>query len=79
MGYSVEIRNNHTGETKIVEMGLDWRDSSIHWWTKGNFSCDCNREGVWGSNADVECGNKYTVLKAILEDGTEILLDEVPA
>lgn len=42
--YDVMIRDNSTGETRTCPMPeLEWHESSMFWWTEGNFACDCNR------------------------------------
>lgn len=90
MKYSVLIRDNETGEARTYSMGdIEWDDSSEFWWTEGNFGCDCNRhlsflraggpgpadDPHW-NNADRACGETaYTVPYAVLEDGTQIVLD----
>lgn len=79
MAYNVHITDNQTGESKIVLMDLDWFDHSVYWWTRGNFSCDCNRGDTFyaGEDVDIPCGfTRFTVLKVVFKDGTEILIDE---
>lgn len=90
MTYEVEIRNNSTGEIRTRYMDLNW-DGSLYWWTEGNMGCDCNRELEWvraggpgpaddphWNNLDPECGeSRFTVLRAILEDGTVVPIDSV--
>lgn len=69
-------------------------ESSVYWWTEGNMGCDCNRrvdfaraggpgpEGDPYHNKlleDSQCGDEaYSVLRAILDDGTIVPLDEAP-
>ncbi len=83
MKYSIEITNNETGETRNVPPEItkgDWDESDLYMWTDGNYSCDCNRGMFFNNWEDGRflCGvKKYTVVKAVLEDGTEILIDEV--
>ena len=83
MTYKVAIRNNATGEVRIQEQeGLEWRDSSLFWWTRreGNFGCDCNRAQVFACDAEPDnetCGyTRFTVLYAELADGSRIPIDE---
>ncbi len=91
MKYSVDIRNNATGEVRTCsQRDLAWNDSSVFWWTEGNMSCDCNRElefvraGGPGpdddprwNDLDTECGfERFTVIRAILEDGTVVPIDD---
>jgi hypothetical protein len=42
MAYMVQIRDTKTGEARLCEMDVQWRDN-LFWWTGGNFACDCNR------------------------------------
>jgi hypothetical protein len=86
MRYKVEIKNNETGEVRTRDMrDILWHEYSDWWWTEGNFGCDCNRhlefERAAGTEPDFDsaaCGHeKYTAIKAILQDGTEILLDKI--
>lgn len=62
----------------------DWTD--MFWWTEGNFACDCNRHdtferavGIEPSDEyddDIPCGHhRFTVIEAILPDGTRIQID----
>lgn len=88
MSYKAYIRNNATGETRIQTLDLDWRDSSVFWWTDGNFGCDCNRELEFrraGGETETDiaavfdnivCGHtRYSVPKIELQDGTIVEID----
>lgn len=84
MKYKVEIRRNLDGVVRLHDMGnLEWRDDGTHWWwTEGNFGCDCNREwefqraGGEPISEESECGtSRYTVIRAIFEDGSERIID----
>lgn len=83
MNYSVEIRNNATGETVTYAMkNIAWQDWSTYWWTEGNFGCDCNRGQSfmrakgYPEPVDHDCSNdKFTVIRATMEDGTELEID----
>lgn len=81
MTYAVLIRRNSDGLVRRREMKWDWKDSDYYWWTEGNFGCDCNRHLEFQRAADEDedgddCGEtRYTVLKAILPDNTEIPID----
>ncbi len=83
MKHSVDIRRNSDGEVRRYERGLEWR--SDFFWLEGNGACDCNRyqffEEAGGRDDayedDAPCGDTaYSVLRAILEDGTIIPLDD---
>jgi len=79
MKYSVVMRNNETDEVRTIPAwDLDW-DGSIFWWTEGNAGCDCNRGHLWfGNYEERDCGSKrFTVIKAILENGDEVVIDSV--
>lgn len=84
MSYTVTIRKNATGETRVYDCSdLEWREHSLFWWTDGNFGCDCNRElsfeRAGGSDPDIDavkCGDgAFTVLHADFPDGSRIIID----
>jgi len=77
MNYTVTIRDNTTGETRVCPMECEWHEHSVFWWTEGNFSCDCNRRIVFDGDVDAaECGHtRFSALYAELEDGSKIELD----
>ena len=91
MKYAVDIRKNATGEVRRRYMDLDW-DNSLFWWAEGNMSCDCNRELEWVRAAgpgpaddphwnqlETECSEgRFTVIRAVLDDGTIIPVDRLP-
>jgi len=77
--YKVLIRKNSTGETRLVDTELVWHHDTPDdwWWREGNFSCDCNRSGVFGDGLEVECSDgKYTVIHAVLPNGDIIKIDD---
>lgn len=80
-GYSVLLRNNETGEERLIKYPLQWDYSSHFLWTEGNYACDCNRHlffdrAIGIEPINVECGeNKYSALYALLPDGTKHELD----
>ncbi|MBX6316133.1 MAG: hypothetical protein IRY99_24965, partial [Isosphaeraceae bacterium] len=87
--YAVAIRNNTTGEVRVADVDLAWRegrDGSRWWWTGGNFGCDCNRRlvferagGVDIDPASVECGDGgYSVLWVELPDGRHVPIEGTP-
>ncbi len=91
MGYKVAIRNNATGEVRIgVYDELEWHDSSVFFWTEGNFGCDCNREleftraggpgpadDPYWNGLETECGNgRFSALYAEFADGSRVPLDD---
>lgn len=86
MPYDIHIRKNATGEIRVYHDDSAWEDHTLFFWTDGNFGCDCNRDLVWrwaaGENTDDQpspdfpCGDDaYTVIKAVLPDGTEVKID----
>lgn len=85
MPYTVRIRRNFDNLIRTRTMDLDWsddNDSSLFWWTEGNFGCDCNREWEFQRAAgeqesdDPECSeHRYSVLDAALPDGRVIRID----
>jgi hypothetical protein len=89
MPYKVAIRKNETGEIRFYEVEFEWHKpdgyTDLFWWQEGNFSCDCNRERAWNSQElegepyqEYECGDsRFSALYAILENGEEILIDEI--
>jgi hypothetical protein len=84
MSYKVLIRRNSDRQERWQTMSnLDWDDHSVFWWTEGNFGCDCNRHmqfqraGDEPIETDHACSESaYSVIKAVLPDGTEIAIDE---
>lgn len=81
--YKVAIRDNQTGETKVVEQAIEWFSHSHFFWTDGNFGCDCNRHDVFYGHSEEEdedeipCGHeRFTVLYAELPSGERITIDE---
>lgn len=78
--YTVVIRNNNTLEERSYEVRCEWSGPYI--WTDGNFSCDCNRHlffsvaGEEDPDDNYPCGqHAYSVIKAILPDGSEVMID----
>ncbi|TWB15579.1 hypothetical protein [Nitrospirillum bahiense] len=84
MPYTVVMRENQTGETRLCLLDdIDWGEHSVYWWTDGNFGCDCNRRwefqraGGEAEDAASPCGHgAYTAVEAILLDGTRVPLDQ---
>lgn len=84
--YDVFLRCNATGEVRIHRHDLPWNEGSTFLWgcETGNYGCDCNRAIFFGGAAaedkdDRPCGTtRYTVLKAVLPDGSEITIDDEP-
>lgn len=79
--YDVQMRDNLTGEERLVPMEMEWHDSSLFWWTDGNFGCDCNRGIVFAGDDDaaddVPCGDtRFTAIKAIFPDDSEQEIDD---
>lgn len=88
--FTIVIRDNTTGEVAQYTMpNVVWDDQTWWWLAEGNFQCDCNRgmsfwrakgateEEVWdNSDSRFQCGDgRYTIIKAVKEDGTEIVID----
>ncbi len=90
MAYSVAVRDNETGETRVVIMddldGDEWDEEVAEFlWLEGNFSCDCNR-GIWFRRAggeeeeppDHDCGEtRYSVAWIEFADGRRIEPGEI--
>ena len=89
-GYKVALRNNATGEVRLIPYEYNWGDpddgtsgeASHFLWTEGNYGCDCNRAlwfYDWGPESeDRECGyTAFSALYAELPDGRRIQLDGV--
>lgn len=94
MSYRVQIIDTKTGEVRWAHVEWDWfkpdgRDD-LHWWTDGNFGCDCNRslefERAGGGCPDVDddvddvpCSaggsNRFRVTHAELPDGSRVEID----
>lgn len=79
MNYKVAIRNNATGEVRLVEGYGDWNAVAEYDWTDGNNGCDCNLAGNFHADNEefVEvCGESaYRILYAELANGERIMLD----
>lgn len=85
MTYLVKIRNNKTGEIRLCKfMDYDWDETQLFWWKEGNGRCDCNRSICFHNDNDIETpcelylkDQTFHVLCAVLEDGTEVPIDDV--
>lgn len=86
MNYTVRIKDNSTGEIRKCKIDLEWTESSVFWWTDGNFGCDCNREVQFMRATDKSfdfdddvrtvCGHtRFTAIDATLEDGSVMKID----
>lgn len=82
-GYKVALRNNATGEVRLVPYEFDWDDAGPdeYLWTDGNYACDCNRAlffyGLEPEAGDYNCGmTEFSALYAELPDGTRKPLDD---
>jgi hypothetical protein len=84
--YKVAMRNNATGEVRVIEEHLDWRpptddsQGSAYWHLDGNMECDCNREWDWVRVNDPDddntyaCGSeRFSIMYVELPDGTRPL------
>lgn len=84
MPYTVEIKKQSTGEVRVASFRQNWSEGDVYSWTEGNSSCDCNRHDYFTNRGHGEladeafpCGSQeYHVSKAVLDDGTEIVLDQ---
>jgi hypothetical protein len=68
MTYSVAIRKNETGEVRICEMEVPWGETSLFWWTEGNFGCDCNRELLFERASEQEMTTTSSRWSAATDD-----------
>lgn len=90
MHYSVEIRNNATGETRLWRGGTgqvtfddaeDLTSFLQFLWMDGNNACDCNRalffaESGGEDDPDVDCGEGgFSVSCLVCENGLVIPID----
>ena len=80
--YKVLLRNNETGEERLIEMDDDLDpETGLFAWEEGNMSCDCNRHTYFelaaGKTAEkIECSEtKYTAFYAELPDGNRHEID----
>lgn len=83
MGATIILKENETG--RVVEYWDEIFDDEIgeFMWLEGNFACDCNRALCFAralgepDPEPIPCSmSKYTAIKAILDDGTEMMLDD---
>lgn len=60
MSYTVHIRKNATGETRVYLEAMPWEEQTERMWSEGNYSCDCNRhlllERAGGRQPELEEG-----------------------
>lgn len=81
MSYVLFIQNSITKEVRECTWSSEWHENAGWWWAKGNGGCDCNRSQFFHDTIGTECdddscGNsRYSILKAVLPDGTEIQID----
>lgn len=74
------VRNNATGDT--VKMVEDLKNHTVHFWTDGNFGCDCNRAHCFGwardsdEGTDHPCGDSAFSIRIMDENG-QVLHDEL--
>lgn len=90
MAYEVEIIDTATGERRVAKIPYEWGsdDGDAHWWTEGNFGCDCNRGMVFDKAGGQEPGehpcwsasgkNRFRVTFAHLPDGRKVEIDGEP-
>jgi len=84
--HKVLLRNNATGEERLIASDSEWEDVHEFLWTEGNLACDCNRHleferagGREPGAREVGCGDeRYTALYALLPDGRKVFLDGEP-
>jgi hypothetical protein len=88
MPYTIEMRKRSTGEVRSCKCDGEWDDNSEFYWLEGNASCDCNRHDYFQDFGRVQCDSteytdgfpcgdvEYTATKVILDNGTEIILED---
>jgi len=82
-GTTIHLRDNTTGEIRLIEEEYWDDESSEYLWTEGNYGCDCNRalffaRSVGEPDPEHICGTtRYTALKAVLWSGEEVELDDL--
>lgn len=75
--YDVHITDTATGETRVVPFGHPWYDHSGHWWSEGNYGCDCNRAGVFGNpDEDFPCGDTRYRVRCVERGTGRVLYDD---
>ena len=82
-GYVAVVTDTTTGETRRCLMEPPWDDGSDYWWREGNFSCDCNRHGVFAHDDDADydenhrCGDGRYRVRCETHDGVLLYEDDV--
>jgi hypothetical protein len=79
MSYNVEMIEVATGNRRTRRMNVEWGEGSDCWWSEGNFSCDCNRSGLFFGDEhteDIRCGEDRFAVRCMADDGTELYRDK---
>ena len=82
MKYSLRIKNNATGESRVYKDDYDWAEEYLfrYQYTEGNYSCDCNRAIFFADGTDeddeCECGDDvaFSIIWVEDEDGARFTL-----
>jgi hypothetical protein len=81
----ITIRRNADGVVRVAHWkDWAWDDGSDYWWGEGNYSCDCNRAGVFADAGgeqraveDKQCGDSgYTILSITQDDDPAVLYQD---
>lgn len=65
MSYTIEIKNNHTGEIRKCKFPEPDDEFSEFLWSEGNYACDCNRHLFFTDHEDSSfpCGDEvYSII-----------------
>lgn len=90
MSFTLRLKKNSTGEIRCYEWTIndaEWDDGQAHYFTEGNFGCDCNRRLMfefWAVEKKTPpeefdrytCGHvAYTIIDVTLPDGSVLPVD----
>lgn len=77
MAYTVHMRNDATGEIRILSEADDWDELADYMWFDGSRCCDCNRSLCFYGDEPFDdvynCDtNNFTIMRIELPDGTKL-------